>query len=321
MNPLTNMKNVTKLSEQDLYKKSKSSWHDQYRDSAWIFVGGLPYDLTEGDIICVFSQYGEVVNINLIRAKETGNSKGYCFLCYEDQRSTVLAVDNFNGIKILNRTIRVDHVQNYKVPKEGKKTTEETRKLYDEGCAPKTVAPVVVKVEPPSTRENIRETLVDQIEQDIKLPARLPIYTNITNINPVQISEVNVEESSDNEKKEKKSSKKGKKKSKKRTSSFDDDSSSSSQSDVRPKKIKANKKDKDQKKQNGKSKNFWKGLSSKHLKSSHDKNSDYGSAKDDKDSKRSNDSQKIDRSMNQDTDSQPKVYKRDVSPNIPKRWR
>lgn len=45
-------------------------------------------------------RYGEVVNINLIRDKDTGKSKGYCFLCYEDQRSTVLAVDNLNGIKV-----------------------------------------------------------------------------------------------------------------------------------------------------------------------------------------------------------------------------
>lgn len=36
------------------------SWHQQYKDSAWIFIGGLNYDLTEGDVICVFSQYGEV---------------------------------------------------------------------------------------------------------------------------------------------------------------------------------------------------------------------------------------------------------------------
>lgn len=50
------MKNVKKLSEQELHRSSKTSWHDQYRDSAWIFVGGLPYDLTEGDLICVFSQ-------------------------------------------------------------------------------------------------------------------------------------------------------------------------------------------------------------------------------------------------------------------------
>lgn len=95
-----NMKNVKKLSDQELRMGNKTSWHDQYRSSAWIFVGGLPFDLTEGDIICIFSQYGEVVNINLVRAKDTGKSRGFCFVCYEDQRSTDLAVDNFNGIKV-----------------------------------------------------------------------------------------------------------------------------------------------------------------------------------------------------------------------------
>ncbi|KAM7360611.1 RNA-binding motif protein, X-linked 2 isoform 3-T3 [Cochliomyia hominivorax] len=101
MNPLTNMKNVLKLSEQELKgSMGKGSWHDMYRDSAWIFVGGFPYTLTEGDIICVFSQYGEIVNINLVRDKNTGKSKGFCFICYADQRSTILAVDNFNGIKL-----------------------------------------------------------------------------------------------------------------------------------------------------------------------------------------------------------------------------
>lgn len=94
------MKNVTKLSELELKRGGKSSWHDQYKHSAWIFVGGLPYDLSEGDVVCVFSQYGEIVNINLIRDKVTGKQKGFCFICYEDQRSTVLAVDNLNGIKV-----------------------------------------------------------------------------------------------------------------------------------------------------------------------------------------------------------------------------
>ena len=88
------MKNVTKLSEQDLKLGGKSSWHDQYKSSAWIFVGGLPYDLTEGDVLCVFSQYGEIVNVNLVRDKATGKSKGFAFICYEDQRSTVPNTDN-----------------------------------------------------------------------------------------------------------------------------------------------------------------------------------------------------------------------------------
>ena len=45
-------------------------------------------------------RYGEIVNINLVRDKRTKKSKGFCFLAYEDQRSTVLAVDNLNGTKV-----------------------------------------------------------------------------------------------------------------------------------------------------------------------------------------------------------------------------
>ncbi|NXI64013.1 RBMX2 protein, partial [Anseranas semipalmata] len=92
----------------------------------------------EGDVICVFSQYGEVVNINLVRDKKTGKSKGFCFLCYEDQRSTILAVDNFNGIKIKGRTIRVDHVANYRPPKDSDDLDDVTKALHAKGCGVKT---------------------------------------------------------------------------------------------------------------------------------------------------------------------------------------
>ncbi|CAE6443678.1 unnamed protein product [Rhizoctonia solani] len=94
-----------------------ASWHDQYKDSAYVFVGGLHLDMTEGDVITVFSQYGEVMDVNLPRDKTTGKQRGFGFLMYEDQRSTVLAVDNLNGAQVLGRTLRVDHVQNYKQPK------------------------------------------------------------------------------------------------------------------------------------------------------------------------------------------------------------
>src|ERR1700755_1620458 len=61
-----------------------------------------------------YVRYGEVVDVNLPRDKETGKTKGFGFLMYEDQRSTVLAVDNLNGAKVVDRTLRVDHVANYK---------------------------------------------------------------------------------------------------------------------------------------------------------------------------------------------------------------
>uniref|UniRef100_A0A8C6F3G4 RNA-binding motif protein, X-linked 2 n=1 Tax=Monodon monoceros TaxID=40151 RepID=A0A8C6F3G4_MONMO len=129
MNPLTKVKLINELNEHEvqLGVAEKVSWHSECKDSAWIFLGGLPYELTEGDIICVFSQYGEIVNIVLVRDKKTGKSKGFCFLCYEDQRSTILAVDNFNGIKIKGRTIRVDHVSNYRAPKDSEEMDDVTK--------------------------------------------------------------------------------------------------------------------------------------------------------------------------------------------------
>ncbi|XP_045573044.1 RNA-binding motif protein, X-linked 2 isoform X2 [Salmo salar] len=139
MNPLTKVKLINELNEREasLGVKENVSWHSEYKDSAWIFIGGFPYELTEGDIVCVFSQYGEMANINLVRDKKTGKSKGFCFICYEDQRSTILAVDNLNGIKIKGRTIRVDHVLNYRPPKDNEDMDDITKRLREEGCAPK----------------------------------------------------------------------------------------------------------------------------------------------------------------------------------------
>ena len=53
------MKNIKKLTETELKLNisGKASWHNQYKDSAWVFIGGLPYDLSEGDVITIFSQY------------------------------------------------------------------------------------------------------------------------------------------------------------------------------------------------------------------------------------------------------------------------
>ncbi|KAI5860633.1 hypothetical protein GGS23DRAFT_579608 [Durotheca rogersii] len=89
----------------------EASWHTDYRDTAFVNFGGLPYELSEGDIITIFSQYGEPVFLKLVRDKETGKSKGFGWLKYEDQRSTDLAVDNLGGAEINGRLLRVDHAR------------------------------------------------------------------------------------------------------------------------------------------------------------------------------------------------------------------
>ncbi|KAK5125491.1 hypothetical protein LTR85_000602 [Meristemomyces frigidus] len=110
---MQSIKNVARLNDVELEKvvPPNASWHTDYRDTAYIYIGGLPFELSEGDILTIFSQYGNPVHINLVRDKETGKSKGFAFLKYEDQRSCDLAVDNLSGAGVMGRVVSVDHTR------------------------------------------------------------------------------------------------------------------------------------------------------------------------------------------------------------------
>lgn len=117
-------KNLGELELKEGYE-GHHSWHNQFKDSAYIYIGGLHTGLTEGDVIIMFSQFGEIVDVNLIRDKTSGKSKGFAFICYEDQRSTILAVDNMNSWQLLGRTLAVSHVEKYKAPKKLSETEKD----------------------------------------------------------------------------------------------------------------------------------------------------------------------------------------------------
>ncbi|SCU91481.1 LAMI_0E06062g1_1 [Lachancea mirantina] len=109
MNQIRSLQRLSRKELESGILSSTASWHDEYKDWAYIYIGGLNKELTEGDILTVFSQYGVPVDLKLVRDRDSGESKGFGFLKYEDQRSTILAVDNLNGTVIAGRTIKVDH--------------------------------------------------------------------------------------------------------------------------------------------------------------------------------------------------------------------
>ena len=102
--------------------------------------------------------------MNLLRDKKTGKSKGFAFICYEDQRSTVLAVDNFNGATIAGRSIRVDHVKDYKPPKEHENDDDLIRTLKEMGCAPDVQLPLPS----PSTKRPKEEKDFTNVKEESK---------------------------------------------------------------------------------------------------------------------------------------------------------
>lgn len=100
---------IQQLNEKELGNRVplSASWHCKYAESHYVFIGGIPYEMTEDELLTVFAQCGETTDCYLPR--DTDGNKGYAFVAYEDQRSTVLAVDNLNGVMVSGRFIKVDH--------------------------------------------------------------------------------------------------------------------------------------------------------------------------------------------------------------------
>ncbi|KAL2885396.1 RNA recognition domain-containing protein [Ceratocystis lukuohia] len=73
-----------------------------------VFVGNIPYDLSEEQIIEIFNSAGKVINFRLVYDRETGRPKGFGFAEYPDSDSASSAVRNLHNYEIKGRRLRVD---------------------------------------------------------------------------------------------------------------------------------------------------------------------------------------------------------------------
>lgn len=82
-----------------------------------IFVANLPYHLSESGLKKLFRIFGAVINARIIRAQETGQSKGFGFVTMEDREAARLAIQQLNGRVIRDREIEVKPAEEYPVRK------------------------------------------------------------------------------------------------------------------------------------------------------------------------------------------------------------
>ena len=71
-----------------------------------LYVGNLPFDVTENDLQDLFSKSGAVTTVQLIQDKVTGKSRGFAFVEMADQAGADAAVkslndQDFNGRKLV----------------------------------------------------------------------------------------------------------------------------------------------------------------------------------------------------------------------------
>jgi RNA recognition motif-containing protein len=73
-----------------------------------LYVGNLAFSSTEADLRELFEQHGALLSVNLITDRETGRSRGFAFVEYEDASSADKAQQALAGQDFGGRSLRVN---------------------------------------------------------------------------------------------------------------------------------------------------------------------------------------------------------------------
>jgi RNA recognition motif-containing protein len=76
-----------------------------------IYVGNLPYSITESDLRGTFSGFGEVSKVNLITDTYSGQSKGFGFVEMDNNSQADAAIKELNRTDMKGRNITVNQAR------------------------------------------------------------------------------------------------------------------------------------------------------------------------------------------------------------------
>lgn len=79
-----------------------------------IYVGQLPYSMTEEELREMFVEYGEIGSLNLIKDKFSGQSKGFGFIDMPNNSEADKAIKALNKTMLNGREIKVNQAEERK---------------------------------------------------------------------------------------------------------------------------------------------------------------------------------------------------------------
>ncbi len=76
-----------------------------------IFVGNLPYSMTDSELQEAFGEHGQVSSANVILDRETGRSRGFGFVEMPDDAEATQAIEKMNGKEYDGRGLTVNEAR------------------------------------------------------------------------------------------------------------------------------------------------------------------------------------------------------------------
>jgi len=76
-----------------------------------IYVGNLPYSVTEDELRTAFEAYGSVESVDIIRDRMTREPKGFAFVEMPEKAQAQSAINGLNGKNMGGRTLTVNEAR------------------------------------------------------------------------------------------------------------------------------------------------------------------------------------------------------------------
>jgi cold-inducible RNA-binding protein len=76
-----------------------------------LYVGSLPYSVTEEELRELFSPFGDIESVRIIMDKATGQSKGFGFVEMASVDDAQKAIENLHGTQLGGRTLIVNNAR------------------------------------------------------------------------------------------------------------------------------------------------------------------------------------------------------------------
>lgn len=76
-----------------------------------LFVGGLAWATTDDGLRQAFERFGQVAEAKVIMDRETGRSRGFGFVSFNDDGQGSSAMQEMDGAQLDGRTIKVNEAQ------------------------------------------------------------------------------------------------------------------------------------------------------------------------------------------------------------------
>ena len=76
-----------------------------------LFVGNLPFSISESDLRTLFEEYGSVERVSIITDRDTGKSRGFAFVEMADDQAAEKAIGGLNSKEFDGRALSVSEAR------------------------------------------------------------------------------------------------------------------------------------------------------------------------------------------------------------------